>query len=288
MTNIPNYPQAPLDAVMPAAAQEIVLWIAIVALGGFFVISLIQAARTKSLLPPLFLVAGFVTILLETLVTHMGHAIHPEIGQITIFKAADRAIPWHIVLIYSFYFGAVYMFMFDRIRNGSFTRAFVWKSYLFTCVLAYLIEIVPVQIGLWVYYDHQALWLWKGGMPLFWTFVNAGCIYMALTLIKLFYPILRGWKQLLVIPLSAMGAQMGHFGAGFPYYNAVNSAAPIWLIELSGLASVSLALLIAFLCSRLLAADTAGLLEPDAAQAKRPAREGMAAGLPAGAHRTTA
>ena len=285
MANIPDYPQAPFDAVMPAAAQEIVLWIAIVALGGFFIISLIQAARTKSMLPPLFLVAGFVTILLETLVTHMGHAIHPEIGQITIFKAADRAIPWHIVLIYSFYFGAVYMFMFERIRSGGFTRAFVWKSYFFTCTLAYCIEIVPVQIGLWVYYDHQALWLWKGGMPLFWTFVNAGCIYMALTLIKLFYPILKGWKALLVIPLSAMGAQMGHFGAGFPYYNAVNSAAPIWLIELSGLASVGLALLIAFMCSRLLAADTASLLALAPAKDKQlPARD-AGAGLPLGAHR---
>ena len=285
MANIPDYAQAPFDAVMPAAAQEIVLWIAIVALSGFFIVSLIQAARTKSLLPPLFLAAGFVTILLETLVTHMGHAIHPEIGQITIFKAADRAIPWHIVLIYSFYFGAVYMFMFDRIRNGGFTRAFVWKSYFFTCALAYCIEIVPVQIGLWVYYDHQALWLWKGGMPLFWTFVNAGCIYMALTLIKLFHPILRGWKALLVIPLSAMGAQMGHFGAGFPYYNAVNSAAPIWLIELSGLASVGLALLIAFMCSRLLAADTTAILALAPAKPKQlPARD-AGVGVPAGAHR---
>lgn len=285
MANISDYPQAPFDAVMPAAAQEIVLGIAIVALGGFFILSLIQALRTKSFLPPLFLVAGFVTILLETLVTHMGHAVHPEIGQISIFKAADRAIPWHIVLIYSFYFGAVYMFMFERIRNGTFTSAFVWKSYFFTCALAYCIEIVPVHIGLWVYYDHQALWLWKGGMPLFWTFVNAGCIYMALTLIKLFYPILKGWKALLVIPLSAMGAQMGHFGAGFPYYNAVNSAAPIWLIELSGLASVGLALLIAFMCSRLLAADTSAMLARVPAPAKQPAAR-EATVLPVAAHRT--
>lgn len=285
MATSSNYPQAPLDAVMPAAAQEVVLGIAVVALSGFFVLSLFQAKKTKSLLPPLFLVAGFVTILLETLVTHMGHAVHPEIGQISIFKAADRAIPWHIALIYSFYFGAVYMFMFERIRTGTFTREFVWKSYFFTCALAYCIEIVPVQIGLWVYYDHQALWLWKGGMPLFWTFVNAGCIYMALTLIKLFYPILRGWKQLLVIPLSAMGAQMGHFGAGFPYYNAVNSAAPIWLIELSGLASVALALLIAFMCSRLLSADTRAILAQSPASA-RPQAARDTTGVPAAAHRS--
>jgi hypothetical protein len=268
MSYVPDYPQAPFDAVMPAAAQEIVLWIAIVALGIFSVIAVLQSIKHRTALPVLFLVAGFVTILLETLVTHMGHAIHPEIGQINLFKAADRAIPWHIALIYSFYFGGVYMFMFSRIREGTFTREFVWKSFLFTCCLAYAIEIVPVHIGLWVYYDPQALWLWKGGMPLFWTFVNAGCIYMGLTLIKLFYPILKGWKQLLVIPLSAMGAQMGHFGAGFPFYNAANSAASPMIVELSGLASVGLALLIMVFCSRMLAANTASIFAPSAATAR--------------------
>ncbi len=45
-------------------------------------------------------------------------------------------------------------------------------------------------------------------MPLFWTFVNAGCIYMkARTLIKLFYPLIGAGfgKQLLGDPAKAFG-----------------------------------------------------------------------------------
>ncbi len=267
---------APVGAVMPAAAQEIVLWIAIVALGAFLLLGLQQSIKHRSALPLLFFVAGFVTILLEPMCTNFGHAIHPEIGQISLFKTFDRAIPWHIATIYSFYFGGVYLFMFRRIRENGFTRDFVWKSYLSICALAYAIEIVPVHIGLWVYYPPQALWVWSGGMPLFWTFVNAACIFMGLTLIKVFYPLMQGWKQLLVIPLSAMGAIMGHFGAGFPYYHAANSAASPMLVELSGLASVGLAFLIVFLCTRLLSGNTATLMaaspstspEPRAAAAK--------------------
>lgn len=136
MAYIPDYPQAPFDAVMPAAAQEIVLWIAIVALGLFLLLGAWQSVKHRTALPLLFFVAGFCTILLETLVTHVGHAIHPEVGQIMLFKTLDWAIPWHIALIYSFYFGGVYLFMFSRIREGTFTRDFVWKSYFFTCALA--------------------------------------------------------------------------------------------------------------------------------------------------------
>ncbi|HKY90766.1 MAG TPA: hypothetical protein VJM11_06985 [Nevskiaceae bacterium] len=275
MAYVSNYPQAPFDAVMPAGPQEIVLGIAAVALAGFVLLALAMCVKHRTALPLLFLVAGFCTVLLEPMVTHVGHAIHPEIGQIQLFKTHDRAIPWHIATIYAFYFGGVFMFMFSRIREGRFTRDFVWKSYFFTCALAYLIEIVPVHVGLWVYYEPQALWVWKGGMPLFWTFVNAGCIYMALTLIKLFYPVLRGWKEILVVPIAGMGAIMGHFGAGYLYYNAANSAAPQWLVEAAGLGSVGLALTITWFCSRLLAANTAAIFSVEAAA---PARAGAPAG----------
>jgi hypothetical protein len=256
----PNYPQAPFDAVMPATAQTATLWIAVTVLALCGLIAIWQSVKKRSMLPVLYLVGGFVAILLEPLVTHFGHAIHPPVGQISLFTTADRAIPWHIALIYAFYFGGVFMFMNDRIRRGAFTQAYVWKSYFFVCGLAYLIEIVPVHIGLWVYYPPQALWVWKGGMPLFWTFVNAACIFMPLTLIKLAYPLLHGARQILVVPLIAMGAQMGHFGCGFVLYNVANSAAPAWLVEVAGLLSVAMAFGLVFLCARLLSGDTVALM----------------------------
>jgi len=251
-TVVHDYPLPPTDLVMPATVQEVALWMAAAALAGFMIYAIRQALQQRSALPVLYLVAGFCTVLLEPLVTHMGHAIHPEIGQIVLFKVADRAIPLHIALIYSFYFGGVYMVLLPRIFRNEMTRAAVWKSYLAVCVLAYLIELAPVQFGLWVYYDTQALWIWKGGMPLFWTFVNAGCIFFPMALMKLMQP-LTGLKQILVVPLSLIGAAMGHFGAGVPFYNATNSNAGPFLVELSGLASVALALLLVHVSAGILA-----------------------------------
>lgn len=250
--HIYDYPTPPYDAVMPADVQHVVLWIAIVALSGFVALALWQSLKQKSALPLLYLVAGFCTILLEPLVTHMGHAVHPEIGQIMLFKTADRGIPWHIALIYTFYFGGVYMFLMPKLLKPDVSSGFVWKSYFIICVMAYAIEVIPVQMGLWVYYDHQALWLWKGGMPLFWTFVNASCIFLPMGLMVLLRSAIKGVGQLLVIPLSVMGANMAHFGAGVTYYNAVNSSASTGLIELSGVASVAMALLIVHICAVLI------------------------------------
>ena len=248
-----EYPTAPIEAVMPAALQHTVLWIASIVLGLFVLLALRQSFKQKTALPLLFLVAGFCTILLEPMVTHMGHAVHPVIGQITLFRVAERSIPWHIAIIYSFYFGGVYMFLYPRLSSGAVTAAFVWKCYWGICAFAYLIEILPVQQGLWIYYDQQALWLWKGGMPLFWTFVNASCIFFPMAIMKLLQSSLIGIKQLLVIPISVMGANMAHFGAGVPYYSAANSSASPLLIELSGLVSVGLALLVVHICAQIFA-----------------------------------
>ena len=251
-TYVSDYPGAPFDTVMPAQAQQIALNAAIVILAGFALYGAWRCVKEKTALPLLYLVAGFCTILLEPLCTHMGHAIHPPVGQINLFSVADRAIPWHIALIYSFYFGAVYMFLMPVFTSGRVTSGFVWKAYFTICALAYAIEIVPVHVGLWVYYDKQALWLWKGGMPLFWTFVNAACIFFPMALMKVLWPMLKGAGQLLVIPLSVLGAIMAHFGAGSPFYAATNSAASDLLVNLAGLASVGLALLLMQVCVKLI------------------------------------
>jgi hypothetical protein len=250
-SNVSDYATAPYETAMPAATQHAVLWIAALVLAGFVLIAAWKCLQQKTALPLLYLVAGFCTILMEPLVTHMGHALHPFVGQIMLFKTADREIPWHAALIYSFYFGGVYLFLMPKLLHPNVTSRFVWKSYFVICILAYLLEVVPVQLGLWVYYDRQALWFWRGGMPLWWVFVNAACIFWPMALMKIMRPCLVGAGQLLVIPLSVMGANMAHFGAGVTFYNAANSAASDWLVELSGVASVGLALLIVYICTRI-------------------------------------
>lgn len=256
-----DYPLAPFDAVMPAQAQSIMLGLVVAALIVTVLVGMRLALTHRSWLPICMIVGGFLCAFMEPLITNLGHVIHPEIGQLVAFKTADRAIPLHIVLIYPVYFCAAFFPMYSRITGQGFTRAYVWRAYLITCALAYLLEIVPVSIGLWVYYDQQALWVWESGMPLFWTFVNACCVLVPVTLLKVFGPVLHGPRVLLAIPLIPAGGFMGHFGAGFLYYNIVNSPAAPWLVNLAGLASVLIAFLLVWLCSLMLERDTRVLFE---------------------------
>jgi len=60
----------------------------------------------------------------------------------------------------------------------------------------------------------------------------------------LMVPYLKGLAQLLLIPLAISGAFMGHMGSGFPMYNAMNADPPHWVIELSGLMTIGMALVL--------------------------------------------
>ncbi|MDB5968361.1 MAG: hypothetical protein JWQ90_811 [Hydrocarboniphaga sp.] len=105
---------------------------------------------------------------------------------------------------------------------------------------------------MWIYYDYQPLRIWNGTAPLTWNFLNSACMLMGASLMYVTLPSLKGWKQILIVPMGPMGALMGHAGAGFPMYNAMNTDWPHWIIQASGVATVALTLMIVWICTILL------------------------------------
>lgn len=246
-----NWPVPP-DAATPQGLQMIFLVATIVATAAVFVWSLVLARQYRSAIPVLMVVAGFAAILLETIVTFLGHAIHPAPGQIMLFEAVGRAIPWHIALGYTAGFGVFYLTCYPKMVAQSFTPAFVWKACFITAACYFVGEAYPVSHGLWIYYDYQPMRIWNGTAALTWNFLNTACMLMGATLMAVTLPYLKGIKQLLIIPMGPMGALMGHMGAGFPMYNAMNTDWPHWAIEISGAMSVALAIMIFWICTILL------------------------------------
>jgi hypothetical protein len=163
-------------------------------------------------------------------------------------------VPLWLFFGYCFYFAGPYMAAFSRIANNSFTSKEVWIGFFGAVIGAMIIEIYAVHNHVWIYYDHQALWFWKSTIPVTWAFINATCVFVPLTAIKFLFPILIGWKQWLIIVLSPMFAIMGHLGAGFPFYLVNNSAASSnrGLMDLSGVASILMSLLLIFICNKVL------------------------------------
>jgi hypothetical protein len=233
---------------MPAALQHGLLVLTIVLAAAVTVLAAAISFKGRTAIPLLLVVGGFVAILMEPVVTFLGHAVHPAAGQIVMFRTVDRAIPWHIAFAYMAGFGIFNLILYAKLASDALTAKAIWTATLITAACYFFGEAFPVSHGLWAYYDYQPLWLWKGTAPLTWNILNATCMLTSFTLMVVALPHLKGIAQLLLLPLAPAGAYMGHLGAGFPMYNVVNSGAPDWLKEVSGVVTVAMALLIVWIC----------------------------------------
>lgn len=246
---IVNFPVAP-PMVMPEPLQTVFLWIS--GIGALLVLlySIKMSRSYGSAVPLLMVIAAGAAIPLESLVGLLGHVVHPVSGSIKMYEAYTRVIPWHMFFAYVAGFGVMYLVLYPKMVKGNATPRFVWATCGVSVVLYILIEIYPVSAGLWVYYDDQPLWLWKGMAPLTWCFMNTACEITGAALMCLMLPYLKGWKQLLIIPLGPMGALMGHLGSGWPMYTVINSDAHSTnlAVQSSGLVTVGLAIFIMWIC----------------------------------------
>jgi hypothetical protein len=239
----------PPEVAMPEPLQTIFLWLTIVAAVAILVIAGFMSVKRRSAVPVLMALGGFTSIIMESVVTFLGHAVHPPSGQIMLFEAASRAIPWHIALGYMAGFGLFYLTLYPAFVEGRLRSAQIWKTCLITAALYFVGEAYPVSHGLWVYYDYQPMQIWHGTAPLTWNFLNACCMMVSATVIFVALPYLKNLlSQLSILLLAPVGAYMGHMGAGFPMYNAMNSTLPTWAIEISGALSIVLALVLIWLC----------------------------------------
>jgi hypothetical protein len=251
MNNIISVPYPiPPVTVIPEPLQTILLSGAGIGALVVALVAIVMGMKRRTAVPLLMVLGGFTSIIMEPVVTFLGHAVHPAEGQIMLFETANRAIPWHIALGYCAGFGIFYLILYGDFMAGKLTSAKIWKVCLITAACYFIGEAYPVSHGLWIYYDYQPMQIWHGTAPLTWNFLNACCMMMSATVIFIALPYLKSLpSQLLILLLAPVGAYMGHMGAGFPMYNAMNSTLPSWAIEVSGALSIFLALVVIWLCS---------------------------------------
>lgn len=257
---IANFPVAQ-PATMPEPAQTVFLGLTAIVSVIAIVAAFKASRRSQSSMPLLMVASGFFAVAMEPLVAFFGHIVHPAVGQISIFEAMTRSIPWHMALGYTAGFGLFYVWIYSKVTNGTLTNGVFWRGILLAIACYWFGEIVPVHQGLWIYYDHQPLWIWRGSSPLTWSVLNTACMVTGATLMFLARPYLRGAAQLLILPFGVIGVVMGHMGAGLPMYFAMNTDLPTWVIELSGVISVVFALMIIWLSGILL--NRGDVLQPD-------------------------
>jgi hypothetical protein len=177
--------------------------------------------------------------------------LHPAVGQFSAFKTLDRMTPWHIVFLYPLYF-SLPIVLFGKFVNRSLTSRDVWKMYPGFVIFSFLLEIVPLQTGLWLYYGNQGLWFWSGGPPGFVALMNPVMCLIPFMIQYAAVPYLTGWRQFMIVPLNIATACGGYVASQIFWIEAVNSRASASAVQLAAIVSVGAGLMLLWLGGRIL------------------------------------
>jgi hypothetical protein len=174
--------------------------------------------------------------------------IHAPTGQITAFQAEGHPVPWHIVIGYVWYYGTLNILLYDRFVARSMTPALWWKTALWSALGVTAVEQIPIHFGLWVYYGEHAFRV--GLMPLAMAAANAASVMIPSLLVYRLMPMLKGWRQLLVLALVPCTVIGTHAGASVPSYTTLGqdtAAVPFWLLQVGTLLTTGFSVMLIWL-----------------------------------------
>lgn len=237
---------------MPSPAGEYLLAIFGGGAAMFVLYCAFLSYRKRTPLPLLFAVAGGCSIMLEPIADALGNVQHPPVGQINAFVTMGQPIPWAIALGYIWYFGlgSILLWRFAEQRTMTPRRWYFAAGLAFLAVT--IVEQIPIAIGLWKYYGHQPLV--AGVMPIDMAIANMVSVILPMMVLYAIWPILHGWRQLLVLPLVPICVVGGHTAAAAPAYMLINANpnVPSLFVHLAGVVTCAFSLLIVWFSATLL------------------------------------
>ena len=229
---------------MPATAEFVYLIFAGVAAALVALYALYLAVTRRTVFPLLICAGAFLTVLIEAPADVLGNAVHSQLGQRNAFTVKGAPVPWGVALTYGFYAATLPVVLFDRIKAQTLTPSFWWKIYAAGVLAVCAIEQIPVHFGLWHYFGYQPFKIWE--MPVSMVFANAACVVVPALLVYKLYPILTGWRQLLVVGLIPAGTMAGWAAASLAIINALgtDTQANQGIVQIAAIATIGLSLLV--------------------------------------------
>lgn len=236
--------QPPIDSVMPAGPQQIMLGFCILASVAISLLAIYRSVRTRTAVPVLMVIGGMIAVLYEPVADLIGNCIHPPVGQINLFTTNGHPIPWHVMLVYPVYLCVLPLLLWQRVLDGTLERALLWRVAAGTLAFAAVFEQWMLYTGVWNYYGEHSLRI--GLMPVWITFVNVPAMMVPTLLVYRLLPRLAGWKQLLVVPMMPLALTATHGGTSIFMTNALGTDTahtPALIMHGAMLATVGLSVL---------------------------------------------
>lgn len=243
---------APVDMVMPPLAQQWMIYLNWIPVVIILVLALRHWKTRGSPIGVLFLLGGALTTLNEPVVDILGKCWFPALGSQVLFTAWGVSIPTYMVLVYAWYVGGQ-AFLAYRLYEKGITVKGVFGLYATLAAVNVVLEVPGLQVPMYSYYGNQPLVVF--GFPLWWTFCNALMPLMMAGIVFRLEPVLRGLRQLLVIPLTWMVAAATNGLVAAPVWLALNSGGGLGLAHGAALLSLGMGIMVCYGVSLMVAID---------------------------------
>lgn len=197
----------PLDAVMPALAQDIVTGVTATLVAMLYLYAFWQAFSTKRNDRWLImLVAASLTILMEPFACFMVKAHHPAVGAYVLLTGLDVTVPWQLLFFYILYFAPTAAFLIWRASKGvSATR--YWLDFVGIFLLLWGAEALAIHFGVWFFFDYNPFEV--AGLPLWVALTNISAVYAWAVAASYCLDHLKGaarWFTVMAAPFAAIAA----------------------------------------------------------------------------------
>lgn len=236
--NLYGLPQPPVDSAIDPLLQ---IWmtslVGAIAIATM-IFSLIYWRRTGNALTLALVFSGGACMLLEPIVDLVGGCWHPAINQWTAFTALGRPMPAWLCLCYFAYFGLGSGLMSIAMARGM-TGTRLWRLFILGMVGDAALEITLLNFEAYYYYGYQPLLILK--FPLWAAPVNSLIALAAAVAAFRAAPYLRGWRIVLVVPMTLSVSAAVNAAVGWPAWIVINTELPWAIKQLGGLATFALA-----------------------------------------------
>ena len=230
-------PAAPVESAIDPTVQLVVTSIMACFALAALITSLVYWARSGK--PTIFMlfISGGAMMVMEPFVDLVGCCWHPANGW-HVFTAYGRPMPLWLCLVYFFYFGIGVGVTWILMKRG-LSRAQLWGMFVANMLGDIVLEVTLLHFDTYYYYGGQPLVFMK--FPLWWAAANGLITMVAATIVYRHEQYLRGWRQLLILPISWTCYVGAAAVTSWPSWLVINTDTSWPVMQLGGIATFALA-----------------------------------------------
>jgi hypothetical protein len=219
---------------------------------GFAVRAVLNWRSSGSPLALLLLAGGLISTINEAPIDALGLCWYRRPGMLEAYSTI-APVPLWVVLAYGAFFGGAAHLLYVFAKRG-LTQRQLWACFGAFVVAEILSEVPDTALHLYSYYGHQPFKI--GGMPLYWVALNGPGLFITAAVLLRLPKRFTGWRVLTALALPSMTYAIGGFASGWPVFSVLHMRhASGLLVQLAGVATIGLGLLLLSFVIPILASD---------------------------------